>query len=216
MRIAAKARVLALVGAAALVPSLPAPAQVSLQFHFGEDDYHRIDARHPLRGRQYQTMASLAHMLDEGAQELNRQAYRAARREGTRSQMRVLASVSDFARRAADFHNRMDGYLTSPWDMRREVDDLTRRARSVNQSVVNARLFPRTYDLWNSEIDVLNRMQQVLRGTVVEIPPSPVSHREDRDWHEHRDFDNDGVPDDQQRDHDGDRDRERPVPPMPR
>ncbi|HEY3350191.1 MAG TPA: hypothetical protein VGM13_10480 [Thermoanaerobaculia bacterium] len=212
MRIAARTRVLALIGAAALVPSLPAPAQVSVQFHFGEDDYHRIDGRHPLRGGQYQTMASLAHMLDETAQELNRQAYRAARREGNRSQMRVLASVSDFARRAADFHNRMDGYLNSPWDMRREVDDLTRRAGNVNQSVVNARLFPRTYDLWNSEIDLLNRMQQVLHGVVVEIPPSPVGNREDRDWREHRDLNNDGIPDDQQRDHN----RDPRNPPNPR
>lgn len=213
MRIAARTRVLALIGAAALVPSLPAPAQVSVQFHFGEDDYHRIDGRHPLRGGQYQTMASLAHMLDETAQELNRQAYRAARREQSRSQMRVLASVSDFARRTADFHNRMDGYLTSPWDMRREVNDLTRRARNVNQNVVNARLFPRTYDLWNSEIDILDRMQQVLHGTVVELPPSPVSNREDRDWWEHRDLNDDGIPDDQQRDHDRDRDQHNPPTP---
>ena len=48
------------------------------------------------------------------------------------------------------------------------------------QSVVNARLYPRTYDLWNSEIDLLNRMQQVLRGTVAEIPAAPRQKDERR------------------------------------
>lgn len=215
MRFPANVRVLALVGGAALIPSFPAPAQVAVQFHFGEDDYHRIDSRHPLRGHQYQTMATLAHMLDETAQQLNRDAYRVSRHEGDRSQMRVLASVSDFARRAADFHNRMDGYLTSPWDMRHEVDDLSRRAGAVNQTVVNARLAPQTTDLWAAEIDILSRMHQVLRGAAVEIPPSPVSHRQDRDRWDHRDVDRngDGIPDDRQgHDHDGDQDHDRPTP----
>ena len=196
MKFPVNMRVLACVGSALLFSSLSAPAQVSVQFHFGEDDYHRIDSRHPLRGRQYQTMASLAHTLDESAQELNREAYRGAR--GNRSQMRLLASVSDFARRTSDFHYRMDSYLDSPWDMRREVDDLAKRARSVNQNIVNARLFPDTYDLWASEIDVLGRMQQVLRGTDVQLPASRVRHGGEAhgEW-DHRDIDRNGngVPD---------------------
>ncbi|HSB64628.1 MAG TPA: hypothetical protein VLJ18_10705 [Thermoanaerobaculia bacterium] len=196
MRFPANVRVLAWVGCVGLIPSFSAPAQVSLQFHFGEDDFHRIDSRHPLRGRQYQTMGSLAHTLDEIAQDLNRQAYRTARRD--RSQTRLLASVSDFARRTADFHFRMDSYLDSPWDIRRDVNDLARRARGVNQRIVNARLFPRTYDLWNSAIDVLSRMQQVLRGVDVQVPPSPVRHGgEGGGGWEHREADrnDNGVPD---------------------
>ena len=196
MRFHANMRALAWVGCAALIPSLSAPAQVSLQFHFGEDDYHRIDSRHPLQGRQYQAMASLAHTLDEIAQDLNREAYRGAR--GDRSRVRLLASVSDFARRTSGFHSRMDSYLDSPWDMRREVDDLFRRAQNVNRNVVNARLFPHTYDLWNSAIDVLGRMQQVLRGSDVQLPP-PYVRREGEghgSW-DHRDGDRNGngIPD---------------------
>ena len=198
MRFPVKLSAAVLFGASALIPSYSAPAQVAVQFHFGEDDYHRIDARHSLRGRQYQTMASLAHMLDETAQELNRNTYRAARNHHGSDQARVLASVSDFARRASDFHNRMDGYLSSPWDMRKEVDDLARRARSVNGNVVNARLSPQSHDLWNAELDILGRMQQVLRGVAVELPPSPLSH-EGRDRWDHRDDNHDGIPDDQQR-----------------
>ncbi|MGE5715382.1 MAG: hypothetical protein ACM369_01935 [Acidobacteriota bacterium] len=196
MRFPATLRILACVGCAMLIPSSSAPAQVAVQFHFGEDDYHRIDSRHPLRGRQYQTMGALAHTLDEIALELNRQAYRSAR--GDRSQVRFLASISDFARRASDFHSRMDSYLDSPWDVRREVDDLSRRASGVNQRIVNARLFPGTYDLWNSAIDVLGRMRQVLRGAEVQIPPSPLRHEgEGSGWWEHRDADRNGngVPD---------------------
>ncbi len=196
MRFPANMRALAWVGCAALIPSLSAPAQVSLQFHFGEDDYHRIDSRHPLRGRQYQTMASLAHTLDEIAQDLNREAYRGAR--GDRSQVRLLASVSDFARRTSDFHQRMDGYLDSPWDIRREVEDLTKRARDVNRKVVNVQLFPRTYDLWNTAIDILGRMQQVLRGADVQLPPPYVRYgREGHGEWDHRDSDRNGngIPD---------------------
>lgn len=196
MRFPANMRVLALVGCAALVPSLSAPAQVSLQFHFGEDDYHRIDSRHPLHGRQYQTMGALAHTLDEIAQDLNHEAYRGARSD--RSQVRLLASVSDFARRTSEFHSRMDSYLDSPWDVRREVDDLSRRAAGVNQRIVRARLFPGTYDLWTSAIDVLGRMQQVLRGTDVELPPPYARHGgEGNGWWDHRDLDRNGngIPD---------------------
>ena len=188
MRFPATVRALTLVGCAALIPAISAPAQVSLQFHFGEDEYHRIDSRHPLQGRQYQAMASLAHTLDEIAQDLNREAYRGSR--GDRSQARLLASVSDFARRTSDFHYRMDSYLDSPWDIRREVEDLTKRARGVNQNVVNARLFPRTYDLWNTAIDLLGRMQQVLRGADVQLPPPYVRYgREGHDEWDHRDSD---------------------------
>lgn len=196
MRFPAYVRALTFVGCAALVPSFSAPAQVSVQFHFGEDDYHRIDSRHPLRGRQYQTMGSLAHTLDEIAQDLNREAYRSAR--GDRSQVRLLASISDFARRTADFHNRMDSYLDSPWDMRREVDDLAKRARGVNQNIVNARLFPHTRDMWDSAIDVLGRMQQVLSGADVQLP-SPYVRRggEGHSEWDHRDADRNGngIPD---------------------
>jgi hypothetical protein len=207
MRFPANIRVLAWAGCAALIPSFSAPAQVAVQFHFGEDDYHRIDSRHPLRGRQYQTMGSLAHTLDEIAQDLNREAYRGAR--GDRSQVRLLASVSDFARRTADFHHRMDGYLDSPWDMRREVDDLAKRARDVNQNIVSARLFPHTYDQWSSAIDVLDRMQQVLRGADVQLPPPYVRRGGEGhgEW-DHRDSDRNGngVPD---------RLEVQPVPPPP-
>jgi hypothetical protein len=216
MRLQKNAFVLAFAGAAALAVAPPARAQISMQFHFGEDDYHRIDARHPLRGEQYQKMATLAHLLDETAQELSRQAYWNARREGDRSHARLLASVTDFSRRAADFHIRMDGYLDAPWDIRREVDDLTRRAQYLGQQVQNVHLFPRSYDTWNAEVDLLNRMQQLIHGANVEIPPPAV--RANNGWWEHRN--DQGVwGDDRDRDRDGnhhdrdDRDRQPPPPP---
>lgn len=207
MRLEKNVCTLALAGAAALALALPARAQVSLQFHFGEDDYHRIDGRHPLRGEQYQKMATLAHMLDETAQELSRQAYWTARRENDRSHNRLLASVSDFSRRAAAFHSRMDGYLESPWDIRREVDDLTRRAQNVSRQLQHVRLFPRAYETWNAEVDMLNRMQQLIRGNNVDIPPSPV--RSNGSWWHHRN-DQGRWDDDHGRD-----DRDRPAPPPP-
>ena len=196
MRFPATVRALTLVGCAALIPAISAPAQVSLQFHFGEDDYHRIDSRNPLRGRQYQTMAALAHTLDDIAQDLNRSIYRAARRD--RSQVRLLASVSDFARRTADVHNRMDSYLDTPWEVRRDVDELSRRATDINQRLVRGNLFPDTYELWRSVIDVVGRMQQVLRGVDVQLPqPYARLGREGHGEWDHRDSDRNGngIPD---------------------
>src|SRR5262249_39816355 len=134
-------------------------------------------------------------MLDEITQDVNQQAYRVAR--GDYAQARLLASISDFARRASDFHFRMDSYLESPWDVRREVGDLSRRAQNVSHRVTYAPLYPERYGLGNSAVDVLNRMQQVIHGADVEIPPSPVRHDEGLRWWEHRDVDRNGngIPD---------------------
>jgi hypothetical protein len=178
-----------------------AQAQVSAQFHWGEQDqFHRIDGRRPLEGRRYQTMASLAHYLDEQAQDLNEEAYRAARR-GDRSQRSLLPSISDFARRAHDFHFRMDSTLDSPWDLGKDVADLTQRARKAQQKIVAAHAFESTSDNWHDIKDVLGRMQQLLAGADVEVPEPHRKGRwldgEDRHREEYRNGDDrrrDGGP----------------------
>jgi hypothetical protein len=154
-------------GGTSLLGPSTSEAQVSVQFHWGErDQYHRYRGR-PLEGRRYQTMALLAHRLDQAAQDLNEDAYRNARHD--RGEWRSLAGVADFARRAHDFHSRMDSYLESTWDVGRDVSDLQQRALRLGGG-------------WSYEVDILNRMQETLSGHDVDVPPW---ERRSPDWYDH-------------------------------
>lgn len=160
-RIAIAAAVLAL---AAGPVALPAQAQVSLQFRFGTRD-------RPLEGRQFEKMRALAHYLDESAQHAAREAVENARRGG-RTERKLLSSITDFARRTDSFHDRMDNYIASPWDIPNELVNLDERARRVNDRIHRARVFEHTYDDWVATIDVLDRMKRLLAGYDVQVPPA--------------------------------------------
>ena len=165
--------------AIALAVSLATPrgalAQVSVQFRFGGRD-------HPLEGRRFETMRALAHYLDEQAQQVLSEASATGAR-GSR-QRRFLNDISEFARRASHFHERMDNYLDSPYDLPGEVLALERRAQAVSVRIRDARVFPRTYRDWDGVLDVFNRMKSVLAGQEVQVPPA---HRRDFGDHD-RDY----------------------------
>jgi hypothetical protein len=148
----------------------PAEAQVRVQFRFGTPD-------RPLVGRQFQTMRALAHYLDEEAWEASNQANElVAYSPRTRA---VVASINDFAQRAADFHERIDAYQTRPWDLPREVTALDDAARRANYTMRRSRSWSPVYSQWNNVVDALNRMKQVLAGSEVTVPPV---HRRWGDW----------------------------------
>jgi hypothetical protein len=75
---------------------------------------------------------------------------------GSRSERRFLNDIRHVARRAADFHRRMDRYRQSPWDDPREIDLLTDDARRIR----NAHVVEHTWDDWAAVIDVLAQMQR--------------------------------------------------------
>ena len=125
----------------------------------------------PLEGRRYETMRALAHYLDEAAQDALAGVVE-ARRRGTPADRRYIAGVRDFARRAEDFHQRMDDYEAQAFDIPDEVDYLTARARRVNQQLRQARVYSNTYDDWTNVVEVLNRMRRLLNGENVEVPPA--------------------------------------------
>jgi hypothetical protein len=162
---------------AATLLSVGVCAQVTVQFHYGTPE-------RPLQGRRYETMRALSHYLDERAQHAYEQA--AATQVSGRRQRQFLQDISEFTRRADHFHDRMDHYLDSPYDLPGEVLALERRAQAVNVRIRDARVFPRTYEDWDAVLDVLNRMKQVLQGSDVEVPPA---HRRD-----FRDYDRDYAP----------------------
>ena len=145
-----------------LLGAAGAGAQVSIQFRYGSPE-------RPLQGRRFETMRALAHYLDERAQSALQQARSTAR--GGR-QRRFLNDISEFARRADHFHERMDNYLDSPYDLPGEVLALERRAQAVSVRLRDARVYPQTYDDWDAVLDVLNRMKQLLAGYDVQVPPA--------------------------------------------
>jgi len=139
----------------------PAEAQVSVQFRFGTSD-------RPLEGRRYQTMRALSHYLDQEAWEASNQANEMVA-YSPRTQ-RVVASIDDFAQRAADFHDRIDRYQTRPWDLPNEITTLDDSARRVNRDIRRSRTYSPVYDQWKNVLVALERMKQVLAGNEVVVP----------------------------------------------
>jgi hypothetical protein len=111
--------------------------------------------------RAYERMRGLAHALDDRARHAARQAIGGAH-HGGRAERRFLDDITHFARRAADFHRRMDRYRQAPWDVPREVDHLTDDARQVGRRIRSAHAFEHTWDDWAAVIDVLVQMQRTV------------------------------------------------------
>jgi hypothetical protein len=136
----------------------------------------------PLEGRRFETMRALAHYLDEAAQDALAGTVQ-ARRRGTPADRRYITAVRDFARRAEAFHERMDDYNVSPFEVPDEVDYLTARARRVNQLVRQVGAYQGTYDDWKSVVDTLGLMRRALNGEDVEVPAAHDEYGDyDRDY----------------------------------
>jgi len=145
-------------------PALPiAHAQVTIQFGRGE---------HRLEGQRFTTMRQLAHQLDEAAQQAARVAGDTAQERNGRMRQRFLWAINDFARQARSFHERLDQYGNSPWDVADEVAALDQRARQVNDQIRSANAFPETYDDWADAVNALNLMNRSLGGQDVTVPSS--------------------------------------------
>lgn len=158
-------------GALAALTLLGPAARLALA-HEGHDEMYRYGTmRNPLTGEAYEKMRALAHHLDGRA---GFAADKAAKRahHGTPREKEFLRAIRDFAREAEAFHERMDRYADAPWVVPGELRDLDRRARLVNERIRKAHLFPEVYDDWDDALDMLNRMDRLLRGEVVQVPPS--------------------------------------------
>jgi hypothetical protein len=115
-------------GAALLIGSGTAPASAGVTIRFGTGD-------HRLEGQRFTTMRALAHRLDEAAQKAARAAGDTPEERSSRMQQRFLWAINDFARQARSFHERLDQYGSSPWDVADEVDALGARARQVSSQI---------------------------------------------------------------------------------
>ena len=82
-----------------------------------------------------------------------------------------------FSYRADDFHERMDRYLDSRWDLPPEVMRLDRNARRVSYDLHRSHTFPRVYDDWNDVLNTLDLMKRVLAGYRVNVPRAHTGSR---------------------------------------
>ncbi len=123
-----------------------------------------------LEGQRFTTMRALAHRLDEAAQQAARTAGDTAQPRNGRMRQRFLSAVNDFARQARSFHERLDQYGNSPWDVADEVAALNQRARQVSAQIRAANAFRETYEDWTQAEEALNLMNRLLRGENVSIP----------------------------------------------
>jgi hypothetical protein len=166
-----------LFAAFAMLSSFPAVAHAdaTFQFRFG------VSGR-PLEGRRYQTMRALAHYLDERGQYFSGQVF-STRGSGTHAEKKLRSDVSEFARRADHFHERMDNYVDSPYDVPAEVLALERRAQAVSTRLQQSPAYGHTFDEWNDVLSVLILMKRALSGEEVRVPSGHPGFRDyDRDF----------------------------------
>jgi len=134
------------------------------QFRFGTPT-------RPLQGRSFETMRALSHYLGELSEHAAAEADQNAHHD-TPGEARAIGAMTDFATRASDFHERMDNYLTSPWALPREVQDLDRRAHRVNAWLEVGHFDEHVVSDWYQVVDTLERMKRVLYGQDVDVPVS--------------------------------------------
>jgi hypothetical protein len=139
----------------------PAGAQVSIQLGRGD---------HRLEGQRFRSMRQLAHYLDEAAQKAAQVAGDTREERSGVMQRRFLWAINDFARQTRSFHERLDQYQSSPWDVADEVQALDQRARQVSGQIRGARAFPETYQDWAEAVNALNLMKRSLAGQDVAMP----------------------------------------------
>jgi hypothetical protein len=119
-----------------------------------------------LSGSRYETMRVLAGRLVDRLQ-ATRDELRASREAETE-----MASLGDLIERARRFRDAMENYSNPPRYVREDVNDLDRMARDLEARTRDVRVSTRAYDNWRGALDVLDRMQRLLAGQDVEIPPA--------------------------------------------
>jgi hypothetical protein len=126
-----------------------------------------------LAGPRYQTLRGLAGYVETTARGALEGAVDDAR-HGTPSDASFLFSIRAFALAAAAFHQRVDAYEQTPFDVTSEVAELAARARTVDEKIHAANALESTYDEWSAIRDGLDRTAALLAGHDVEVPAAYV------------------------------------------
>jgi hypothetical protein len=131
-----------------------------------------------LSPRGFEQMRRLAHDLDSQAQHAKDQ----AQHRGTwqyRNDPTFLRAISNFARRAAEFHARMDAYQTHPWQVNDELRALLRDARAVQVRISRSgHRDAHMAEDWNATVNLLNQMIRLSQAEARGRSRSPESYAE--------------------------------------
>jgi hypothetical protein len=133
---------------------------------YGEPDYRYGHPYYPPHGRTYgysnERFAALAHELDDRAARAHEIAETRAASFGPREQ-EFFARIHHFSDQARSFHERYEsGQISSREQMREEIRHLLDDARSTDQSIRGANVFPEVWDEWRGVVGVLQRMLDVV------------------------------------------------------
>jgi hypothetical protein len=119
-----------------------------------------------LSGSRYETMRVLSGRLVDRLQ-ATRDELRTTREAETE-----MSTLGDLLERARRFRDSMENYGNPPRYIREDVNELDRMARDLEARTRDVRVSTRAYDNWRGALDVLDRMQRLLAGQDVDIPPA--------------------------------------------
>ena len=124
----------------------------------------RLEARAP-RSSQVVALSEQGYENLRGmADDLDRSAQRAADPQRSRSYDRdVQRAVTNFARRAHSFNQRVANYRSHPFEMEGELDGLLADATSIERRLERSRRDPRLEEEWTRNVQTLDAMLQANR-----------------------------------------------------
>jgi hypothetical protein len=125
--------------------------------------------RGDLEGSRYERMRVLAGRLVDRLQ-ATRDELRATRNREADTQV-----FSDLLDRARRFRDRMEDSSNPPRYVRADVDELDRLAREYESQTRSVSASTRAVENWTAAQDLINRMQRLVSGADVDIPPDDSS-----------------------------------------
>jgi len=120
-----------------------------------------------LQGPNYETMRALAAALQTETQH----AVQGTQAATTRPTRRFMPGVRMLARRSEWFRKSIDEYQAKPFDVAGTVSMMHGRATMLGRRLRNNPALAHVWEDWDIAIDVLDRMQKLLAGEKVTVPP---------------------------------------------
>jgi hypothetical protein len=120
-----------------------------------------------LRGPNHETMRALAAALQTETQH----AVQGTLAATTRPTRRFMPGVRILARRAEWLRKSIDEYQATPFDVAGTVSMMHGRATMLGRRMRNNPGLAHVWEDWDLVIDLLDRMQKLLAGETVTVPP---------------------------------------------
>jgi hypothetical protein len=122
-----------------------------------------------LMGPAYDTLKQLALVLrTEAGHALD--GTQAAAAAGHPSRL-FMPGIRMFTRRTEWFRQAVENYRSQPFDIVGTVDMMHGRANMLGRRMRNSSALQQTWEDWDLMVDVLGRMQRLLAGEKVALPP---------------------------------------------